>query len=301
MLRKQKEVAQNALYLDKGIDLYCALPVTSAGSDRISLLKRHYDFLNKNVLAKKKRVALVSMGCGDASSEKETLQRVSATEHDVTYFGVDSSLAALELARDELNDIKIDKEFLCADFGNRRFQEEILELTEDYDVRIYAFYGRTIGNLELDFLADIVADIMRPGDYLWVDVDIRRGGLALDDRELYERYRDYHEIVAQRDFRFYPLCELGVPLDSGDFIVEMSTKEDINALHLKSKFHFNRDVKIRYRNQRVTCLAGSEVLLLTVTVFDPDGLVHFFEARDFKLKAKDVEGSSGHFLFKHCS
>ena len=298
MLREKKQANQNALYLDEGAELYYSVPTTGSRAHAVALFDNHYPFLKKNLLKKGKRIALISVGCGNADPEKEPLERMKADGYDVTYFAVDCSLAALELAREKIKHIDIPKHFLCADFGSRRFRDEIAELTKDHDIRVYAFFSATIGNLEPDYVADVVTDLMQKGDYLWVDVSVRMGTTPLDDRKLYERYRDYNEMKEWRDFMFRPLEDLGIPADSGEFITEMSTKEELNALQFTFKFHATKKVKVTYRNQRITLLPGHEIALFNIITFDPEGLINFFVERDFTFVDSDVK-PLGQFLFKY--
>lgn len=293
-LKRRKETNQNAFYLNKGAELFYG-----ARSFANNLADHYWPFFYKNIPDKNKKIAYISMGCGNGVREKEALKAMYEAGYQFTFFGVDSSVAALELVRQEYVDFEFPKQYLCADFGSPRFREEILDLTKDYDVRVYAFFGGTIGNIEPDYVADIMADMMKPGDYLWIDVYTRRGKTSLDDRKLYELYRDYLDQEAQQDFIFYPSSELGIPRKSGNLFVEMTTKEDLDALLFTIKFAITEKVKVKYRNQRITLLPGNELSLIKILNFDPNGLVKFFEERDFAYVDMEVIDGGGQFMFEY--
>lgn len=291
-LRKHKEIPQNALYLDSGSELFYVRP------GRDYFFKTHYPFLKDAAFKKSEKTAFISMGCGNASPEKETLQNLLGQDgYEVTYFGVDSSLSILEMAREELQDIDIQKHFICADFGTTRFKQEMARLTRDYDVRVYAFFGSTIGNLDPDYLADLITDLMHPGDYLHVDGIIRPGVSAKDDRNVYEQFM--HHLNTSQDFIAHPLLTFGIHPENGEFFLEMRPEKSLNSLLVAFKFRFKDKVHVEYRDNWMTFLPGSEIEIITARALNPEGLVLFFKERGFAPQKQDVKDDRGQFLFKY--
>lgn len=260
--------------------------------------RRHWDFFQKHFTNSGEKIAFVSLGCGNAASEKYLLQEAKRQGYHLDYFGVDSSMAMLEMAKNILEDVDMEKQLLCADFGTRRFVEEIQDLTKDYDARIFVFFEGTIGTVEQDYLADAMADMMQAGDYLWADVVVRAGMEAKDDRFLFDRYKSYVEDETNNDLDFLPLRNMGLDKRAGRFYLQMMKEDGLGALRFNFMFEVKELAKINYKGQRATLMPGTNVLLYTIRSYAPQGLTEFLAARDFAAVGQYIGEGRGQFLFR---
>lgn len=298
--QEYKVFKQKSFYVDGGADLYY---------DMVGLNKEHviaidnslYPFLKRECLDKSgldKKYVLISLGCGNSYKEKAIGEASLKDNVDLFIVAVDSSPEMIELSEEILKDSQFGYQLLCADFSKDELHNHILnEFSKDVP-KIYGFLGGTIGNVEQDYIADILYDLSSPGDMLWLDVVVREMINDKGDRLLFERYLNYLENPKTKYFFFHPLEELGVSEQSGELYLSMETEETLNALKFVFRYRFNQKVVINLEGHTVNLLPGMTVDLFTIRAYDPEGLNQFFEERSFKPLAQEFVKGSGQFLFE---
>ncbi|HTE53196.1 MAG TPA: L-histidine N(alpha)-methyltransferase [Kofleriaceae bacterium] len=163
-------------------------------------------------------IDIVSLGPGDGSKEVRILQRLLAAEKEarqraawITYAPVDVSIALLLAAgksarRALLGETGADEAVsrsvlpFCADFEegplgfSRRLRTALPGATDG--LRLVAILGNVFANLrdEEQFVRQKLARLIRPGDFLWIEIAIRPDNIESDP--LYAMTRADHEETA---------------------------------------------------------------------------------------------------------
>lgn len=295
--QEYKIFKQKAFYFGDGVDHYYDMSAKKMDEYKKSE-ERFYSFIRHHCLDTDQRVALVSLGCGNAQIEHLLMKRMKEDGYDFTFFGVDSSADMIDLAKKTLKKAGLKGELLCADFSSEAFFQTCRKELADFDKRIFTFLGGTLGNVEQSYIADILSDMLQPDDVLWIDVSRREEKTEKNDITLFEYYLAWLENDDNRQFLTKPLHDVGIPLENGELFLQMMNEDDIQALRFVFRFRIQKKTVTSFEGKTVTLLPGNVVDLLTVRTYDPDGLVHFFEERDFNFVAKESQGRRAQFLFQ---
>ncbi len=297
---KNRSLEQKFLYLDDGAKFYyqayskptTPLPVDFSAED-------YYDLV-ADQFKKKQHFALVSLGCGDASSEKIMLKRLKQEGYHFTYFGVDSSRQMLDLAVNNLAELKIDGQFLCADILSEDFRDEISQLTEKFDCRGFLFLGGTISNVNQTNIIDSLYSVLKKNDFLFLDIRIRNSLDNSEDLQLFNFYASYLTDKDMSQWLITPLRNAGVDSSCGALSLEMVKEKSIGAVLFKFFFLFNKKFVIRLRNEVIHFLPEERVELLHIRAYYPENLSAFFKEHDFKLvkSRTNKEIRDGFFVYQ---
>lgn len=293
--KQYKVFQQKSFYFDGGADVYYQ-GLNKKRVHTLELQKKYCDFLEQTLIDREKSIAIISLGAGNSEKEKVFLDQMHKDGYKFKYVGIDSSRDMIDMSQHILADVPYDVTLLHADFSNESVIEKVRELTSSYDQRLYAFIGGTLGNVEQDYIADILFDMLVPGDKLWVEVGIRPEKTDKQDRLLFERYLGYLDF--RKDFYFLPLATLGVPPENGEMFLQMINEESLGSLKFTFRFRFTEKTVIKYKKRTITLLPGSTVDLISIRSYDPEGLAHFFEERHFRFLGKDSGEHMGQFLFE---
>ncbi len=296
-----KILKQDWFYFEDGAELFYSIPASFKPHSFSLTPDDYYNLIKKNCLTESTNVALISLGCGNSSREKSIMELASKDNQELTLFAIDASMSMLDLSKETLKDVPENRQrLICADFSSREFREEILQMTKGHQAKIYAFLGSTLGNTDQDYMADTLSSTLNPGDYLWIDVQIRKGLSHQDDMTLFERYSKYLELERDSHFHhfFFPLKYMGVPFENGEMFLEMVKETALNAIKFVFSFRILHQTMVDIRHRQITLLENSVIQSLNIRVYDPDGLVNFFKARGFDLVDKQFKGTKGQFLFQ---
>lgn len=294
--REYKVLKQKAFYLGESAGLYYDFQAEKI-KDFVQYEKRYYSFIQKYCLEKEKKIALISLGCGNARKEKAIMASLEEDGYSFAFFGVDSSPDMIALAEDVLEGETYPYTLFCADFSSDEFLEQLHTAVKTYDIRVYSFLGATFGNVQQSYMADILSDMLEPGDTLWLEVAVRQGTTLTDDRRLFEKYLSWLDSEKHVTFLQKPLHDFQIPIDHGELFVEMKREDVLGALCFVFGFRFLKKTVISFLGHTITLLPGTMVELLTIRAYDGDGLVRFFEERDFRFVASE-RGLHGQFLFE---
>ena len=98
----------------------------------------------------------MSLGCGNAYQESLLLNKLIENGYDIHYVGVDLSKGMLLDAQDNLQEISCAKTFICADFSQENFKQEIDNVTGKFDTVVRVFLGSSFGNPNQTSIIDLI-------------------------------------------------------------------------------------------------------------------------------------------------
>lgn len=256
------------------------------------------DFATKNILSKNKKIALISLWCGNSEIESYIFEHLK-TQFTIDYYGVDSSKNMLDLSIKRMeNIININKHFICADFSTNEFRRELTQLTTKSQERIFTFFSNTFWNIEPNNIIDILYNLLKPGEKIWLDVRLRSGKTTKSDLNDFEKYHRYLHNQATINFFYNPIE--AVKIDKNNWFFSLSTQkvEHINAIKYQYNFVLNKKIILTIKNETITILPWESLKILNIYTYDPDGLINFFEGHNFQLINKLIQNERGQFLFE---
>ncbi len=256
------------------------------------------DFGTKYVFSKNKKMAVISLWCGNSDIESFIFEHLDHTYH-IDYYGVDSSKNMLELSLERMKKIKhVNKNFICADFSTNEFKRELSQLTINDDIKVFTFFSNTFGNINPNNIIDILYNLLKPGEKIWLDVRLRSGKSTKDNLKDFEKYYTYLSNKEVNNFFSNPIEWLNISRDFGEFVLKTHNIEHLEAINYQYSFVFNKKVTITIKNETTTILPGEELQIVNVYTYDTDGLINFFEGHNFRLIQKFIKDTRGQFLFE---
>jgi SAM-dependent methyltransferase len=255
-------------------------------------------FGEKYIFSKNKKMAIISLWCGNSDIESYIFEHLNHNYH-IDYYGVDSSKNMLDLSIKRMKDIEnINKNFICADFSTNEFKRELSQLTLNDDLKIFTFFSNTFGNINPNNIIDILYNLLKQGEKIWLDVRLRSGKTTKDNLQDFERYYSYLSNPEMTSLFFNPIESLNIPKEYWEFSLKTSNIEPLQAINYQYSFIFNKKTSITIKNETTTILPWEELQIVTIYTYDPDGLIQFFEGHNFKLIEKFIQNSRGQFLFE---
>ncbi len=277
---KDRKMFQKFLYLWNSADIYYdAYFDWQINPSSIN----HFDFIKKHI-DKKKKIAIISLGCGNASQEKQMLIELKNQWYDFSYFGVDISRRMLTLALENLKWLNIDKRFILADIMSEYFRQEISSLTKDYDVRFYCFLGRTFCNTNQTNSTDSFYNLLDKEDFLRFDIYTREKDDDITNSKIFDRYNQYildHKNEKKINFQFSVLEKLWINYLGWNFILEMEKEDPIWSLVFSFYYLFTKKVIISFRNEKIHILPWEKVELYQIRNYYTPKLLDFFSHHNF--------------------
>lgn len=243
-------------------------------------------------------ITIISLGSWNSQIEKWIFKEISNKYKNLKYIAVDSSRAMLNLSIENLKDLDIEKKFICADFSSNAFKREIEATTQDDEIRIFVFFSNTFGNINHTNIIDILYNLLRPGERIWLDVRLRKWTTAKDDMEASEYYFEYIKSDVVNNFFSSILKRCWIPSENWQISLKTKKEATLNALKFKLFFNINKKTHIKIRNEVITMLPKEYINLLQIYTYDSDGLVSFFQEHGFKLLEKQLKESRWQFLFE---
>ena len=275
-LQQHKKVRQNLFYTTDGAASFYTYRDTDLHEirweDEVAFFKKQ-PFWTKD-----KRVAFVSLGCGNAGAEKMLLRTLHAEGYHVAYFGVDSSRAMLELAQANLAGEAFERAFLLADFSRADFVTALRATLADFDTRIYAVIGGTFGNFEQGEIAEILASIIPAGDYLYLDV-VPQFPSDEENCRLRERLINLPHNLSGFFTRL--LEKLCIDPASGELFAEEICEDDVGAFRYTACFRAHEAIDFPAFGGTIHLDPDECLELLNVRAYDPESLQTFLAGWGF--------------------
>ena len=300
--KQYRTLNQTAPYVGAGAEYYYDPDMKFSGES--------YDYpkittLLESVFTEKKgaKIAVVSLACGNCKKDRRVLEPLQAAGYPFSFFGVDSSMAMLYKAGEVLNDVTFKARLICADVGAFNFKKELDRIMGEYDVVIYMFFGNTfigniLGNLNQTYMTDLLNNILRPGDYMLLDLVGFKTLTPTIREKLLERYTGYLTRAPEIKFFLNPLKFLGVSENFGELTLKMA-KDDTTQAHIFI-FGFKIHTPFRFTLEGDELIVNSNecINLYYIWAYDLYKLTEFLASRNFKLKEQRVGEFVSQLLFK---
>lgn len=120
----------------------------------------------------------------------------------------------LQLSIERMKDINnVNKNFICADFSTNEFRRELSQLTINDDLKIFTFFSNTFGNINPNNIIDILYNLLKPGEKIWLDVRLRSGKSTKDNLKDFEKYYAYISNDEMTNLFFNPIEGLNINKD----------------------------------------------------------------------------------------
>lgn len=296
---RDRYIDQKFLYTDEeGANNYYVVANKNNASLVANLSSDNYFDSLKTHISLNQKIALISLGCGNASIEKLSVQKLVEEGYCITYIGIDISKPMLHMAQKNLSDIDIEKHFIETDFFDESFKQEIVALTTECDVRVFAFVGGTLGNVNQTNIADTLYNLVSEKDILWIDVLIRPDTSLESNMKLFNRYASFLNNSDRQNFYFHPMALIGVPLSSGKINLVTIHEKTVGTLLFRFYFKFEQKVVIDLHGERVHFLPNEEIKLQNIRAYHPETLINFFKEHEFQFVDMQITNNIGKFIFR---
>ncbi|HOT91007.1 MAG TPA: class I SAM-dependent methyltransferase [Anaerolineae bacterium] len=279
--QQHKKVRQNLFYTTEGAETF----YTYRGAELAEICSDDECafFARQPFWTADRRIAFVSLGCGNAGPEKPLLQAAntvhSAGGPSVVYFGVDSSRTMLELAQQNLAEEHFPKKFVLADFIRPDFVEKWRPHLAGFDTQVYAMLGGTFGNFEQAVIAEALARIVPDGHYLYLDVVPQ---FDTPDKNEQLRNRLIHLPQNLSLFFINLLEKLCIDQAAGELVSEEIYEADVDALRYVVSFRVREPLEFPCFGGVVRCLPGEAIELMNVRAYKPAALQKFMAGWGFR-------------------
>ncbi|HHE71023.1 MAG TPA: hypothetical protein ENL34_01905 [Chloroflexi bacterium] len=282
-LAHTRRLPQNLFYFLEGAQSFYAYRNSDvnqiAWEDEVRFLTQQHLLQPEGILA------FCSLGCGNAAPEKMVLRTIYAAGYQLIYVGVDSSAQMLELAEANLEGEVFPHRLVLADFMRPDFPARLWALLDPASVRLYAMMGGTFGNLDQHQARTMLARLVRPGEYAYVDVVPQYA-----DEQQNARLRQRLLQLPQNLPAFFErlLSSLGLSPDQGVFRSHELLEREPEALKYTFFFEVKREVTVSCLGHRFVLQAGDRLELLTVRAYVIPSLIAFMAERGFELMGTHV-------------
>ncbi|MFZ2150879.1 MAG: L-histidine N(alpha)-methyltransferase [Candidatus Absconditicoccaceae bacterium] len=295
---RNRSLEQKFLYMNNGANRYYDIVQTDNVYYGSYTYNFFIDFGLKNIFSKNKNIAIISLGCGNSDIESFIFENLG-DDFKIAYYGVDSSKNMLELSIKRMEKINnIEKYFICADFSTNEFKRELSQLASSSDSKIFTFFSNTFGNINPNNIIDILYNLLKSGEKIWLDVRLRSGKNTKDDLKDFEKYYGYLSSKEMVNLFLNPIEGLSIPQNNGTFSLKTQKIQHLEAIKYQYNFIFNKKTEISIKNETTTILPGEELKIVNIYTYDVDGLIRFFEGHNFKLIENLIQNNRGQFLFE---
>lgn len=246
---------------------------------------------------------LISLGCGNGGQEKPLLEELEKDCAELNYLWVDSSKEMLLLAEKNLQNISIPKEFIQADFTQKKFSQDINHRTKNKEIRIFALLWSTLWNPNQTEIISSLHNMMGENDLLWFDISTREKITEENTQTMINEYRAMlsEPSIQRRNLRLLKKYGLNIDED-GKLDLAIGKEEERGITLLKYYYKFRKDTKLTIANENLTFLADDRITLLHIRNYHTPKFLEFMDKMGFKLfdlqKQKDTEVATiTQFLF----
>ena len=298
---KFRVLEQKFAYLEEGAEAYYKknkLISSYAPNLEDNLkLEDYSNFICSRISSKERNVVIV-LGCGNLKREAEIVKKISS-QCKADLIGVDSSMAMLKIAKRELKKNGVEALLVHADFTKLEFRNEIDNLIKNYDKRIFAFIGGTLGNVNQTAIVDDLYNLLdEKKDLLWIDAQLRVSLKQLDDINAFNSFYSLTKIPERVNFWMLSLKKIGVNLSRGDIIIESEEEPTLGVLKFTMYFRFKTLTKVEYKGEIIHFSKNDKVALFHYRIYHAPTLIRFFKDHEFEMLDKYLLKKDGQFLFK---
>lgn len=296
---KNRSIATKHSYVNGGAqDFYNAKEIQLESND---WAPHYFQFLKENILKniRNKKIAFISLGCGKDDMGKEVLTKLYEEGYNIDYYGIDVSEQMLEMHKECFKDTPFLVTQMLADFSDYDFKRNLDEVLQgEYDFKIFAFFGATIGNIKLTNTADTFQNILDTGDYLWNDCVVQEDNETTTKINRFNYYLSFFKDPESASFFFNPLKQIGVPFESGKLFLRSESERSVGTLLYTIGFKFEEVVKVSYMKNEIIFLPGEEIELNFIRDYTPEPFIQFFGHHYLESVASWKHKTLGQFLFQ---
>jgi len=255
-----------------------------------------FNFWLKNCFEKNKKITLISLWCWNSEVEKNIYLKLS-NNYFVKHIWVDLSREMLILAKNNLKDLNIEKNFVCADFSSMEFKNEISNLVWNNQKKIFSFFSNTFWNINHTNIIDTLYDILNDWDQIWLDVRLRKSNKIKDDMDIFNLVDIKNNDSVLNDFLSNAFVRSNIPKENWNISKIMKKEESLNWLKVEFYFNFEKKTQINMKWQ-ITFLPWESIKCLQIYYYDEKKLINFFEEHNFKFIDKEIKWMRWQFLFE---
>ncbi|MCK9467257.1 MAG: class I SAM-dependent methyltransferase [Candidatus Absconditabacterales bacterium] len=295
-----RDLDQKFLYLEEGAKLFYKEKKADFLYGIFSVNEKTLKELDLQSICDKTKGAsnaLISLGCGNSQTESMILQNCDS-KVNIEYFGIDISKAMLDLSIKNLKNVGKKTNFICSDFTSNEFKSKIIDLTSKKTNRVYVMFGNIFGNFKSSKLINILNNILKSGDKLWIDVRLKKGDTVGDDLRLFNHYRSYLNSKEQVDFFSNIFWKLGTPKEN--FYLYLTTFHDqvLGSLRFDFSATFTKKTTLNIAGDEFIILPNENMHIVHIYAYDYYKLINFFQEHGFVLKKMSNDDGRGHFIFE---
>ena len=295
---RNRTLEQKFLYLNSGSDRYYDIVNTDDVYYKSYPYELFIDFWLKNVFSENRKITVVSLWCGNSAIESLIFEKLK-NEYKIEYYWVDSSKNMLELSINRMEWINnVEKNFICADFSTNEFKRELNQLTSNSDEKVFTFFSNTFGNIKPNNIIDILYNLLKSWEKIWLDIRLRSGITTKDDLKDFDKYYWYLSSNEMLNLFSTPMEFLGISKEDWTFGLNTQKIEPLEAVKYQYNFVFNKKKEITIKNEKTTILKWEELKIVNIYTYDANWLVRFFEWHNFKLIDTLIKEWRWQFLFE---
>jgi hypothetical protein len=186
----------------------------------------------------------------------------------------------LELAAENLSEDTYRQSFVLADFSDPAFADQLHEVVQEDHVRVYAMIGGTFGNFDQRHVADLLASLVPPRDYLYLDV-VPTQSSADQNAQLRMRLSRLPDNLSGFFDRL--LGELGLSRELGEIVREERSDGALETIRFTFSFKAIEHIQLSCLDAKMVLVPGQIVDLFTIRAYDPASLAAFMAESEFEL------------------
>jgi len=296
---RNRNIEQKFIYFWEWGKLYYQWKFDYNEKNKTEFLNQNFlDFLEKNnILNTKQWSSIISLWCWDSIKEYSILKKLNNKK--INFIWVDSSEKMLEISRKNLKYIKNEKKFLCADFSKKSFRLELEQLTKDNKNRVFVFFSNTFWNIEHTNIIDILWNLLKKWEKIWLDVVVRKWTWIKNDIEISKMTSD---IVLKKELsdKFFKntLINLWINSSSIELFSRVKKENFINSLKFDFFYYFKDKQEIEIKWEKIIILPWEEIKFLQIYAYERDWFIKFFNEHWFDFIDSNIKDFRGQFLFQ---
>ena len=193
------------------------------------------------------RVPVISFGAGEGLKDRTLLRALVAAGREVRYFPVDSSQQLLETACAGAEDDDVEALGLKADISSPMHMVLAADVSEA--PRLFLLVGNTLAGFDPMDQIRHVADCVKKGDILIVDINLHPGVPVTPTEE-------------QKRFVFAPLAAAGIVADDGELEFMEHPDDRLDGMFmLTRRFIASHDLRLLVAGTEMSMARGERILL----------------------------------------
>lgn len=300
---KRREIEQKYIYLGTNAHSYYTAKFTGEFApseywENWLTQEQRISFIGNLINPEAKKVAFISLGCGNAKIELALMKSLS--HKNVLFFGVDTSKEMLQIAQEAFKKEEVKGQFLCADFSSGELRTEIknIEEREQIDQTIFLFIGNTLANVPQTEIVDTLYNFLEEKDTLYLDVLTRTSLEKTDDLKIFNAYTNMLRNTDRINMYSNSLIQVGIPRENMKPTLKTYSEDSIGVLCFTFSMEIIEPTTISYRGEKIHLLPPEEIKFLEIRTYHPETFISFYHKHGLDLIHQEISGHQGQFAFK---